>query len=82
MHENRQAARREPGLGRAVREARGLQARDDAGAEGLAERGETLGRHLLRADFDQEVVAVHFGRFFMRTVSPQGTVPFSLERKR
>ena len=77
MHGNRQAARREPGLGRAVREACGLETRDDAGAKGFAERGEALGRHFLGADLDQEVVAVHLGRFFMRTVaSPsEGTVP-------
>ena len=68
-HADCEAAWREPGLGRAVREACGLETRDDAGAEGLAERGEALGRHLLRADFDQEIVAVHLGRFFMRTVA-------------
>ena len=55
--------------GGAVRQARGLRPGDDAVAEGLAEGGEALRRHFLRADLDQEVVAVHFGGFVMRTVS-------------
>ena len=79
-HLHGEAARREIGLGGGVREARGLEAGLDAVAEGRAERREALGRHFLRADLDQEVVAVHFGRFVMRTVSEDG--PFFAEPQR
>ena len=74
---HREAPRREIRERRAVREAGGIQASDDAVAERFAEGDEALRRHFLRADLDQEVVAVHF--FFIRTVASEpvseGTVP-------
>jgi hypothetical protein len=65
---DRQAARREISLRRAVRQARGLEAGDEAVPECLAEGLEALRRHFLGADLDQEVVAVHLERLVMRTV--------------
>ena len=74
-----EAARREVRLDRAVGEARGGKTRDDAVPERLAERDEAPGRHLLRADFHEEVVAVHLRGLVMRTVAcepvSEGTVP-------
>src|SRR5262245_1661338 len=80
---DREPARRKKRLCGAVREARGLEAGDEPVPERLAEGGEALRRHFLGADLDQEIVAVHRDRFFMRTVDsellPEGTVPFSAE---